>query len=81
MTTVEETIAENTKKLEAFIDGDGESVAIGGIVITKVDRRYWKYCIHTGTLIMYADDIDALGCVAQIRKKGDMVGSISLVEE
>ena len=81
MTTIEEIIAKNTKKIEAFIDGDGESVAIGGTVIIRVDCRYWKYRIYAGTLIMYADDIDILGCLAHIRKNGDMVGSITLMEE
>lgn len=81
MTTIEEIIAKNTKKIEAFMEGDGESVAIGGIVIVRVDNKYWKYRIYAGTLIMYADDIDILGCLAHIRKNGDMVGSMSLMEE
>ena len=81
MTTIEEIIAKNTKKIEAFIGGDGESVAIGDIVIIRVDNKYWKYRIYAGTLIMYADDIDILGCLAHIRKNGDMVGSMSLMEE
>jgi hypothetical protein len=81
MATTEEIIANNTKKIQAFIDGDGESVAIGDVVIIRVHRRYWKYSIHIGRLIMYADDIDFLGCFAQIRRDGVMVGSISLIGE
>lgn len=81
MTTIEEVIAKNTKKIEAFIGGDGESVAIRDIVIIRVHNRYWKYRIHIGSLIMYADDIDVMAGLAHIRKNGDMVGSITLMEE
>lgn len=81
MTTVEEIIERNTKKIEAFIDGDGESVTIGGIVIIRVDCTSWKYRIYIGTLTMYADDIEIRGCVAYFTKKGDLVACMTLMEE
>lgn len=81
METTKAIIAKNVKNLVAVINGHVESATIAGIEAFRVDFIGFKFRFEVGSISVYADEIEVLGCVAHLKSGGIVFASISLMEE